>query len=192
MTVNNERLNAITKLVEHFIKIYNEKKKIIISRAPARVNLMGRHIDHQGGYVNTIAIDKEILLAASPRKDNIINIKNVNSTQFPARELKPNTLLDIAIFSDWETFVRSSQVQNLNKSLKDDWSLYILAVYYRLQLHFPDVGLKGIDCIVSGNIPVGSGLSSSSALGVAFSQALLSLHHIQISKNLLSDLNMVQ
>ncbi|HHZ80057.1 MAG TPA: hypothetical protein EYN59_02910 [Candidatus Marinimicrobia bacterium] len=188
LTVNNERLNAITKLVEHFIKIYNEKKKIIISRAPARVNLMGRHIDHQGGYVNTIAIDKEILLAASPRNDNIINIKNVNSTQFPTRELKPNTLLDIATFSDWETFVRSSQVQNLNKSIPDDWSMYILAAFYRLQLHFPDVRLKGIDCIFSGNIPVGSGLSSSSALGVAFSQGLLTLNNIHISKNLLIEM----
>ena len=188
LTVNNERLNAITKLVEHFIKIYNEKKKIIISRAPARVNLMGRHIDHQGGYVNTIAIDKEILLAASPRNDNIINIKNVNSTQFPARELKPNTLLDIATFSDWETLVRSSQVQDLNKSIPDDWSMYILAAFYRLQLHFPDVRLKGIDCIFSGNIPVGSGLSSSSALGVAFSQGLLTLNNIHISKNLLIEM----
>ena len=83
LSVKNERLSATIKLVEHFIKIYNEKKKIIISRAPARVNLMGRHVDHQGGYVNTIAIDKEILLAASPRKDNIININNVNSTKFP-------------------------------------------------------------------------------------------------------------
>jgi len=188
LTVNNERLSAITKLVEHFIKVYNEKKKIIISRAPARVNLMGRHIDHQGGYVNTIAIDKEILLVASPRKDNIINIKNVNSTQFPARKLKPNTLLDIATFSDWETFVRSSQVQNLNKSIPDDWSMYILAAFYRLQLHFPDVRLKGIDCIFSGNIPVGSGLSSSSALGVAFSQALLTLNNIHISKDLLIEM----
>ena len=188
LTVNNERLNAITKLVEHFIKIYNEKKKIIISRAPARVNLMGRHVDHQGGYVNTIAIDKEILLAASPRKDNIINIKNVNSTQFPARELKPNTLLDIATFSDWEIFVRSGQVQNLNKSIPDDWSMYILAAFYRLQLHFPDVRLKGIDCIFSGNIPVGSGLSSRSALGVVFSQALLTLNNIHISKDLLIEM----
>ena len=188
LTVNNERLNAITKLVEHFIKIYNEKKKIIISRAPARVNLMGRHIDHQGGYVNTIAIDKEILLAASQRKDNVINIKNVHSTQFPARELKPNTLLDIATFSDWKTFVRSSQVQNLNKSIPDDWSMYILAAFYRLQLHFPDVRLKGIDCIFSGNIPVGSGLSSSSALGVAFSKALLTLNNIHISKDMLIEM----
>ena len=188
LTVNNERLNTITKLVEHFIKIYNEKKKIIIARAPARVNLMGRHVDHQGGYVNTIAIDKEILLAASPRKDNIISIKNVNSTQFPARELKPNTLLDIATFSDWGTFVRSRQVQNLNKSIPDDWSMYILAAYYRLQLNYPDVPLKGVDCIFSGNIPVGSGLSSSSALGVVFSQALLKLNNIHISNNLLIEM----
>jgi len=188
LSVKNERLSATIKLVEHFIKIYNEKKKIIISRAPARVNLMGRHVDHQGGYVNTIAIDKEILLAASPRKDNIININNVNSTKFPTRELKPNTLLDIATFSDWKTFVRSSQVQNLNKSIPDDWSMYILAAFYRLQLHFPDVRLKGIDCIFSGNIPVGSGLSSSSAIGVAFSQALLTLNNIHISKDLLIEM----
>ena len=106
LTVNNERLDAVTSLIETFIKNYNEDREIVISRAPARVNLMGRHIDHQGGHVNAIAIDKEILLAASPRKDQIIKLKNVNSAQFSPIELDPNTLMDISTFSNWETFVR--------------------------------------------------------------------------------------
>ena len=188
LTVNNERLDAVTSLIEAFIKNYNEDREIVISRAPARVNLMGRHIDHQGGHVNAIAIDKEILLAASPRKDQIIKLKNVNSEQFSPIELDPNTLMDILTFSNWETFVRSKQVKNLNKSIPDDWSMYILAAYYRLQLHFRDVQIKGIDCLFSGNIPVGSGLSSSSALQVAFSQALLTLNNIKVSKNLLIEM----
>ena len=96
--------------------------------------------------------------------------------------------MDISTYTKWQTFVRSKKKKNMNKSIPDDWSMYILAAYYRLQLHFPDVQIKGIDCLCSGNIPVGSGLSSSSALQVAFSQALLTLNNIKVSKNLLIEM----
>jgi len=72
--------------------------------------------------------------------------------------------------------------------MTDDWSMYVLAAYYRLRLHFADVQIKGLDCLFSGNIPVGSGLSSSSALQVAFSQALLAVNNIEFSKNLLIEM----
>ena len=58
------KLESILNLLNvHKIKFGNEN--VIIIRAPGRVNLMGRHIDHQGGCVNLIAIDREIFLTAS-------------------------------------------------------------------------------------------------------------------------------
>ena len=164
-TVIQERSKAIIDIVKQFTIIHGDKKNLMIIRAPGRANLMGRHIDHQGGFINTVAIHREILLAASSRKDNLIKISNANPDQFPTYELDPKALLDVFSFIDWKSFVKSDQVQDLNAQNPGDWSLYILAIHYRLQLHYRKIGFKGLNCLISGNIPSGSGLSSSAALG---------------------------
>jgi N-acetylgalactosamine kinase len=183
-----ERKSALSQLVENFIEIFSEDRIVYISRAPGRVNLMGRHIDHQGGFINTVAINKEILLAFSPRNDNKIQIHNLESVQFPSHQLSPISILDVSSYSDWKSFTTSVQVKEFNKLNSGDWSLYILAIYYRLQIHFNEIGFKGLDCVVSGNIPVGSGLSSSSALGVAFAKALLHVNKISLTDKHLIEL----
>ena len=183
-----ERRSALGECVSQFGKTFGQKKRFQISRAPARVNLMGRHIDHQGGFINTIAINKEILFAFSPREDSKIQIHNMDSDQFPSHLLSPKSLLDISSYSDWTNFATSAEVKELNKQNPSDWSLYILAIIYRFQLRFKEFDFKGLDCLVSGNIPVGSGLSSSSALGVAFAKALIQVNQIQISDQLLIEL----
>jgi len=186
--VIKERRNSIKRLAEKFETEYGNRNEMSIVRSPARVNLMGRHIDHQGGFVNTVAINKEILLAFSPSGDGIINIHNSDSQQFSSHELDPSSFLDITAYSDWISLTGSDEVKELNQKTQGDWSLYILAVYYRLQLHFSKQKLKGLDCFFSGNISVGSGLSSSSALGVAFAKALLQVNTIKISDKLLIEL----
>ncbi|MBF89177.1 MAG: hypothetical protein CMG75_05830 [Candidatus Marinimicrobia bacterium] len=188
LSLIDDRFKSLKIIVENFIKYYGDNRKIIISRAPGRVNLMGRHIDHQGGYVNTIAINKEILLVASSRQDYKVNIRNIENLRFPENKLDPHSLLEISKFSDWKDFVRSKEVLKLNKKIPDDWSMYILAIYYRLQLNYPKFKLTGVDCLFGGNIPVGSGLSSSSALGVVFSLALLNLNKINLSKEILIEM----
>jgi len=186
--VIEERLNSSIELVKQFIKTYDGEKNILLTRAPARVNLMGRHIDHQGGFINTVAINKEILIAASSRNDSFIRVHNIHNKQFPSFEINPNEIFDVTSYSDWKSFVKSKEVLNFNNYKNGDWSFYILAVFYRLQLYLSDKKLKGLDCFVSGNIPVGSGLSSSSAIGVAFAKALLELNNIDISDKLLIEL----
>jgi N-acetylgalactosamine kinase len=174
--------------VENFIEIFSEDRIVYISRAPGRVNLMGRHIDHQGGFINTVAINKEILLAFSSREDKKIQIHNIKSDSFPSQLLSPNSLIDISPFADWTSFAKSAQVKEYNQKKSGDWSLYILAIYFRFQMHFKEIEFKGLDCVVSGNIPVGSGLSSSSALGVAFAKALLHINQISLSDKRLIEL----
>ena len=183
-----ERKSALSQLVENFIEIFSEDRIVYISRAPGRVNLMGRHIDHQGGFINTVAINKEILLAFSSREDKKIQIHNIKSDSFPSQLLSPNSLIDISPFADWTSFAKSAQVKEYNQKKSGDWSLYILAIYFRFQMHFKEIEFKGLDCVVSGNIPVGSGLSSSSALGVAFAKALLHINQISLSDKRLIEL----
>ncbi|MBC8215643.1 MAG: hypothetical protein H8E64_03920 [Candidatus Marinimicrobia bacterium] len=186
--VIEERRNSIKRLAEKFATKYKRWNEMSIVRAPARVNLMGRHIDHQGGFINTIAINKEILLAFSGRKDERINIKNTDPAQFSGHTLEPSSILDVSLYTDWISFTVSDSVKALNRKYPGDWSLYILAIYYRIQMHFSDRKLNGLDCMVGGNISVGSGLSSSSALGVAFAKALLKVNKTQISDKVLIEL----
>ncbi len=44
----------------------------VISRAPGRVNLLGQHIDHQGGFINPIAIDRAIYVGVRRRDDSLL------------------------------------------------------------------------------------------------------------------------
>ncbi|MDP6380569.1 MAG: NTP transferase domain-containing protein, partial [Phycisphaerae bacterium] len=61
------RRRAMMRVVGAFIRRHGKDRPMILCRAPGRVNLMGRHVDHRGGYVNVMAISREVLLAAGPR-----------------------------------------------------------------------------------------------------------------------------
>jgi len=86
---------------------------VCIVRAPGRVNLMGRHVDHQGGHVNPLAIDREVILVASPRDDDVIRLVNVRPREFPDREFKMSDLLGNFNWDDWLSYVDSPQVRQL-------------------------------------------------------------------------------
>ena len=55
---------------------------VVIARCPGWVNLMGRHIDHQGGYCNLTTIDYETLAVVHPRDDDSIFLNNLDREKF--------------------------------------------------------------------------------------------------------------
>ena len=64
------------KLIDHFETVFGNQSETVIAKAPGRVNLIGMHIDHQGGAVNPIAIS-ETRVIAQPRSDDKIILKNM-------------------------------------------------------------------------------------------------------------------
>jgi N-acetylgalactosamine kinase len=49
-------------------EVYRQRQgQVAIMRSPGRINLMGRHIDHHGGTVNVMAVNREIIMVAAPR-----------------------------------------------------------------------------------------------------------------------------
>ena len=66
----SERLGAYRDLLQVCAETLRPDRPILIARAPGRMNIMGRHVDHQGGHTNLMAIDREVLLAASARDDD--------------------------------------------------------------------------------------------------------------------------
>ena len=125
-------------------------------QAPGRVNLIGEHTDYNDGFVLPCAIDFGTLVAASPRKDRLVRVLALDQgaalDEFSLDEpIAPRT------DASWPNYVRG-MVQAL------------------LQAGLP---LTGADLAVSGNVPLGAGLSSSAALEVSVGQAFKELCGLQ-------------
>lgn len=166
--------------LKDYLKHY-DNSPVIIARAPGRVNIMGRHIDHQGGDVNMAAIDKDIYCIIGKRKDSQIVANSIEPYRFPERSFSMESL-GVDPQKNWNQFINSSFVLKQLSSAKRDWGSYIKAVLSRFQ-HFCGrrKTLKGLNMMVAGDLPMEGGISSSSALFMAIAEGCKTLNGLAIS-----------
>lgn len=174
------------------LKCYGSKfgfeQKVVIVRSPGRVNLMGRHVDHRGGYNNFLAIHKETIAVAGIREDDQIIAHNVNSKLFKPVKFSIDEQIGRFAWSDWLNFINSQWVQNLLHSSRGDWSNYIKAAVLRLQHQYQGLKIKGVNMAVLGDVPIAAGLSSSSTLVVTSLQAAIALNGLELTTQQFIDL----
>lgn len=142
-----DRIDALTAI---FKKEHPGVKEVSIFNAPGRINLIGEHTDYNGGYVLPVAIDISILAAAAKRGDRTINLKSLN----------------------FQGSV-SASLDNLSYDKQRDWANYPLSAAWALESSGAVV--QGADVVFQGDIPLGSGLSSSAAIEVLMMTVLLEL-----------------
>ncbi|MBU3092155.1 galactokinase [Clostridium sp. CF011] len=130
----------IEKLHEIFKKIYGENSESTFF-SPGRINLIGEHIDYNGGFVFPCALDLGTYGLIKVRNDNKINFASTN--------------FDLKVSSD---------LNNLKYNAQDDWANYPKGVIKIMLDH--GYNAQGMDILISGNIPNGAGLSSSASLEV--------------------------
>ena len=151
----------ITNRLElEFKNRFGHSPEFIVS-APGRVNLIGEHTDYNDGYVFPVAIDKYIHIVAGKRPDRQVHLH--------ALDMDEECLFSLDI---------------IDKSETPSWSNYLKGVAHLLQeqvLNESDYLLMGMSGIISGNVPIGAGLSSSAALSVASSLAFLGLCGLQVA-----------
>jgi galactokinase len=119
-----------------------------VSRAPGRVNLIGEHTDYNDGFVMPAALEFATLVAASPRTDRRLHVYSIILDQ-----------------------TREFDLDAPAETGRHDWSDYIFGV--AVMLERSGRRLSGADLVVSTDVPLGSGLSSSAALEVSSAHALL-------------------
>jgi galactokinase len=112
----------------------------IWARAPGRVELMGSHTDYNDGFVLTMAIDRDTWIAARPRQDRQVRVASIN-----AGEMREFSIDDLPRPGSWTAYIHG-----------------VLWLMSRAGYECP-----GFDAVIEGNVPVGSGLSSSASLAVA-------------------------
>ncbi|NOY59929.1 MAG: NTP transferase domain-containing protein [Calditrichaeota bacterium] len=176
-----EKKKRLIEMLDKYLADFGDDP-VIISRAPGRLNIMGRHIDHQGGYGNMIALEKDVYAAIGRRKDdrNVI-MRNIQSDRFPDREFSIDSILNPLATKDWFQFVNSDFVMDTIRKMKGDWSNYAKAAIARFQALFPNRPFQGMNIVLSGDIPIAAGLSSSSALFVSIAEGVVELNQLNIA-----------
>ncbi len=135
---------------------------VMFFHAPGRVNLIGEHTDYNHGYVMPMALDKDVLILARPRQDQVVNLANVELS-FSSRQFRIS--------------------QDISPQPIGDWANYAQGPAQLLEREFGP-GLRGYDALIDGaaphGVPRGAGLSSSSALTVAHAVTLVCLNGLKL------------
>ena len=173
------RGNALETLLERAARELGGDERIAVIRSPGRVNVMGRHVDHQGGNCNLMTIGYETLMAVRPRGDDRVKVVNLDPEFAPA-EFSIGELVRDLPWDDWQTLVGSAKLSRLLKQYGVNWADYIKAVFLRFQKHFSGRKLKGMDIFVSGDVPMAAGLSSSSTLVVGAAEAVTGANRLDL------------
>ncbi len=146
-----------TKLIEQFNTVYGRTDGLTYF-SPARVNLIGEHIDYNGGYVFPCALSFGTYGIIGTRQDNIVHVysKGFSKTFY--------------------TFKLDELVKDKNSA----WVDYIKGVLYVLSETHHDIA-TGFDLYIEGNMPEGAGLSSSASLEALLLVMLNDLFSLDLS-----------
>jgi len=172
-------------LLQKFAEKYGDRK-VMISRAPGRVNLMGRHIDHRGGGINVLATNCDQVFVAARREDDNVCISNVDPA-YPDAAFSIRDTLALGNTESWLSYLNDEAVKQALAESRGAWVNYVKSAVLRAQLCV-DYPLSGMDMMASGNIPVAAGLSSSSALVVAVMETVEALNCLNLSEREFVDL----
>ncbi|HEY0956819.1 MAG TPA: galactokinase [Roseateles sp.] len=129
-----------------------------VARAPARVNLIGEHTDYNEGFAMPCAIDRDTVVAAAPRDDDVVEVLACDQGEALAR-------------------FRVGDATNVSDS--PQWLRYVQGMVAVLTERGQRVA--GAQLAIAGNVPQGAGLSSSASLELAVGQALSALNGWQLA-----------
>ena len=132
------------KIKNRFSEIFGSCNDVRTYFAPGRVNLIGEHTDYNGGHVFPCALTMGTYGVARKNETGMLRLYSMNFEEKGMMEIP---------------------LQNLTHEEKDDWANYPKGVIWALQ----EKGMvidSGMDILFYGNIPNGSGLSSSASIEV--------------------------
>lgn len=130
----------------------------VVVEAPGRLELLGNHTDYNRGLVMSLAVDKYIYVAATPRNDAIVELV---SSSFPKSREK-------------------FYLDKIEKNPQTPWANYTKGVL--LELRKRGVHFTGFNGAIHGTIPFGAGLSSSAALEMASALAVRQMNPFTLTE----------
>ncbi|MFR3349804.1 MAG: galactokinase [Mediterraneibacter faecis] len=145
------------KLFDMFAELFGNSEGARFYFSPGRVNLIGEHTDYNGGHVFPCALTLGTYGAARKREDNKIHFYSMNLNSFGVVE---------------------ASLDDLTNKKEYNWANYPLGVVWAFKEKGHTI-TSGFDMVIWGNIPNGSGLSSSASLEVLTGVILTDLFEIK-------------
>ena len=148
------------KVLQKFAEVFGDREDVSVYFAPGRVNLIGEHTDYNGGHVFPCALTIGTYGAARKRNDRKLRFYSMN---FEAIGLIETDLDDLKPYKE------------------ADWTNYPKGILWA----FEEKGMKipaGMDLVLYGNIPNGSGLSSSASIEVLTGYILKDFFGFDVTK----------
>ncbi len=146
-------------VLKKLAEIYGSAEGVNVYFAPGRVNMIGEHTDYNGGHVFPCALTIGTYAAVRKRTDNKLRFYSMNFESLGVIE---------------------SSLDELTPSAQAGWTNYPKGVMWA----FAERGMKmdcGLDIVLNGNIPNGSGLSSSASLEVLTGFYLRDLYGFEVT-----------
>ena len=139
-----------------------DRSEAFLVESPLRMCPLGAHVDHQGGVVTGMTVDRRVVMAAVPEADAVVRMASLDFPGEVVVELEDQVPTRAG---DWGDYVRAA--------------VAVLAREHRLA--------NGFRAVIGGDLP-GAGLSSSAAVLVAYLLALTRVNEIDIGREEISAL----
>ncbi|MBX2947207.1 MAG: galactokinase [Cyclobacteriaceae bacterium] len=146
-------------MVESLRKVFSGRYtgEPLIVRSPGRINLIGEHTDYNNGFVLPAAIDKAVYVAIGKNNSEVVRL----------------------FASAYNDFVETP-LSAIVPAAKKTWTNYILGVVDQFQKRGYHV--RGFDLAITGDVPLGAGLSSSAAVECAVAFALNEIFDFRLNR----------
>ena len=155
-----------------------QEGSVIVTRAPARLDIMGGIADYSGSNVFEMTLNRAAVVACQSREDN--NLRALTIQQVGV--LRPYLQITLDDFYTDGSLKSYSEISSLfNGDPKTSWSGYILGCFYTLLKEnkvqdFP----HGAAIVIKSDIPMGAGIASSAAIEVATLSAINQLYDLKL------------
>ncbi len=151
----SEELSAIIAENRKLFSGHFDHEPTVVGVAPGRINIIGEHTDYSEGLSMPVAINRWVIFCVSKRADNRVCVVSENFKSRMEFELGS----EISTTASWEKFIKGCV------------ELFVA----RRELDF------GFNAVISGNIPIGAGVSSSAAIELAIINALNELYGAEMT-----------
>lgn len=152
MTESASQSRLVERILDRFLSEFGGTHPAGVFFAPGRVNLIGAHLDYNGGDVLPVTVDLGVYLAIRPRDDDRLCLRSVD--QRDGIDARLGELGD-------------------SRRPEHGWGAYPFGVFRALAERLPRCGF---DAVYGGDLPMASGMSSSAAIEVVTAYALDRLH----------------
>ena len=199
-----DRCQAVCRALKRYLELFGDTG-VSLFRAPARISL-NPHCDHQGAWVPYGCHGREIILVCSPATDAAVSIGNTDPSFQEVLEFRPAEEIGRepeAWQCGWLEYIESPGIRQTVQETVDEGHPsrgrtgalnYVRAAWLRHLRHREEVGANdaeaavGMRMVLSGDIPQGGGLSSSSAVVVSVFQALVTRAGDRLSPQRMAEL----